>query len=317
MKAVILAAIFAFFVAAILGKPFIARLRQMRVGQITREAGPESHQAKTGTPTMGGVLILFGTTAAALAFAGNLADLWPLFVAFLGYGFIGIVDDLSKLTAKRSLGLKARQKLLLQVIFATIVVWAAWQQVGTALHVPFLGRSLEVPLWLYFIIGVGTMVGTGNAVNLADGLDGLAAGTTAIASFTLATMAFRLGFDDVAIFAAAVGGACLGFAWFNAHPAQLFMGDTGSLALGGGLAAIALLSRTPLLLIIVGGMFVVITLSVIIQVTYFRLSGGRRLFRMSPLHHHFELSGWSEPQVVIRFWLVALLFAAAGMLALQ
>jgi phospho-N-acetylmuramoyl-pentapeptide-transferase len=160
------------------------------------------------------------------------------------------------------------------------------------------------------------MISTSNAVNLTDGADGLAAGATAVSSLTLAAMALALGYPDVAVFAASVGGACLGFVWFNAHPAAVIMGDTGSLALGGALAATALLTRTPLLLVVVGGLYVIITLSVIIQVTYFRLTGGRRIFKMSPLHHHFELSGWSEPQVVIRFWLLALGFAALGLLAL-
>lgn len=317
MTMTLIAAIGAFLVGALAGKPFIARLQQLRVGQVTREAGPESHQAKDGTPTMGGVLILFSAAASTIAFAGDPVALWPMFVAFLGYGFIGVLDDMSKLSANRSLGLKARQKLLLQFGIAGVVTWAAWQTVGTELHVPFSEHMWNVPTWLWVLLAMGTMVGTGNAVNLADGLDGLAAGATAIASLTMAVVAYNLGFADVAVFAGAVGGACLGFAWFNSHPAQVFMGDTGSLGLGGALAAMALFTRTPLLLIVVGGLFVVITLSVIIQVTYFRLTGGRRVFKMSPLHHHFELSGWSEPQVVIRFWIVALLFAGLGIIALQ
>lgn len=317
MTTVIIPAAFAFFVAIILGKPLIRRLEQLRVGQVIREAGPQSHQKKAGTPTMGGVLILLGATASAVALAEDLVALWPMLLALLGYGLIGMIDDLSKLAGKRSLGLKARQKLVLQVFLGLIVGWAALQKVGTGLHVPFADALLHVPPWLYLLIAVGTLVGTGNAVNLADGLDGLATGATAIASLTLAVMAYSLGFPAVAVFAGAVGGACLGFAWFNSHPAQVIMGDTGSLGLGGALAAVALFSGLPLLLIIVGGLFVIITLSVIVQVTYFRLTGGRRIFKMSPLHHHFELSGWSEPQVVTRFWLLALVFAAMGMLALM
>lgn len=317
MTTIIVPAAFAFLIAVILGKPLIHRLEQLRLGQVIREAGPQSHQKKAGTPTMGGVLILLAATAGSVALAEDPLALWPLLLALLGYGLIGMLDDLSKLAAKRSLGLKARQKLLLQIGLGVVIAWAALDRVGTGLHVPFAAVLLHLPPWLYLLVAVGTMVGAGNAVNIADGLDGLATGATAIASFTLAVMAYNLGFPDVAVFAGAVGGACLGFAWFNAHPAHVIMGDTGSLGLGGALAAAALFTRTPLLLIIVGGLFVIITLSVIIQVTYFRLTGGRRIFKMSPLHHHFELSGWSEPQVVTRFWLLALIFAATGMLALK
>lgn len=317
MTTIIVPAAFAFLIAVILGKPLIHRLEQLRLGQVIREAGPQSHQKKAGTPTMGGVLILLAATAGTVALAEDPLALWPLLLALLGYGLIGMLDDLSKLVAKRSLGLKARQKLLLQIGLGVVIAWAALDRVGTGLHVPFAAVLPVLPPWLYLLVAVGTLVGSGNAVNLADGLDGLATGATAIASLTLAVMAYNLGFADVAVFAGAVGGACLGFAWFNAHPAHVIMGDTGSLGLGGALAAAALFTRTPLLLIIVGGLFVIITLSVIIQVTYFRLTDGRRIFKMSPLHHHFELSGWSEPQVVTRFWLLALIFAATGMLALK
>lgn len=311
------AAAFAFFVALVLGKPFIERLEKLRAGQVIREDGPQTHLQKAGTPTMGGVLIWLAATGGALAVADRPLALWPLFVALLGYGLIGLVDDLSSITAGRSLGLKARQKLALQIGIGLVVAWAAWNEVGSGLHVPFMDGLWHVPPWLYAIIAVGTLVSTANAVNLADGLDGLASGAAAVAAFTLAYMAHRLGFADVAVFSAAIGGACLGFAWFNAHPAQVMMGDTGSLALGGGLAAAALFGRLPLLLLVVGGLFVVITMSVIIQVTYFRLTGGKRIFKMSPLHHHFELSGWAETQVVTRFWLIALAFAAVGLIALR
>lgn len=317
MTPIIASALFAFVVAVILGKPLIRRLDNLRAGQVIRKDGPESHHKKAGTPTMGGLLIWLAAAAGALALAEDPLSLWPLFVAMLGYGLIGLLDDLSSVIAKRSLGLKARHKLALQVGIGLIVAWAAREQVGPGLHVPFLDGLWQAPLWLYVVIAVGTLVSTSNAVNLADGLDGLVAGSAAVAALTMGFMAHQLGFIDVAVFAAAVGGACIGFAWFNAHPAQVFMGDTGSLALGGALGAIALLSRLPLLLIIVGGLFLVITMSVIIQVTYFRLTGGKRIFKMSPLHHHFELSGWAETQIVTRFWIVAILFAAIGLVALK
>lgn len=316
MTTMIFPAALAFAVAAVLGRPLIAWLHRLRIGQVVRTDGPKSHLKKSGTPTMGGLLIIAAALAGTLAFAGDLASIWPLLLALVGYSFIGLFDDLSKLVAKRSLGLKARHKLVLQVGIAVVVAFAALNAVGPELLVPFSTTVLSLPAWLYVLVAVLTMVGAGNAVNLTDGLDGLAAGATAVASLTMGVIALSLGHPDVAVFAAAVGGACLGFAWFNAHPALVIMGDTGSLALGGALAASALLTGTPLLLVIVGGLFVIVTLSVIIQVTYFRLTGGRRIFKMSPLHHHFELSGWSEPQVVIRFWLLALGFAALGLLAL-
>lgn len=316
MMPVIAAATFAFFVALVLGKPLIRRLEKLRAGQVIRDVGPD-HKQKAGTPTMGGLLLWIGAAAGAFAVAEDPLSLWPLFAAMIGYGLIGLLDDLSSVVAKRSLGLKARQKLLLQIAIGAVVAWAAWHRVGPELHVPFMTELWSVPGWLYGLIAVGTLVGTSNAVNLADGLDGLVAGSAGVAAFTMAYMALRLGHVDTGIFAAAIGGACLGFAWFNAHPAQVFMGDTGSLALGGALAAVALFSGLPLLLVVVGGLFVVITLSVILQVAYFRLTGGKRIFRMSPLHHHFELVGWAETQIVTRFWLVALLFAAAGIVALR
>lgn len=316
MTTIIFPAALAFAVAAILGRPFIAWLHRLRVGQVVRTDGPQSHLKKSGTPTMGGLLIIVAALAGTFAFAADLTSIWPLLFAFIGHTVIGLFDDLSKLVAKRSLGLKARHKLVLQVGIAAVVGVAALNAVGPELIVPFSTVVLSLPDWLYVVIAMLTMVGTTNAVNLTDGLDGLAAGSTAVASLTMGVIALMLGHPDVAVFAAAVGGACLSFVWFNAHPALVIMGDTGSLALGGALAATALLTGTPLILVIVGGLFVIVTMSVIIQVTYFRLTGGRRIFKMSPLHHHFELSGWSEPQVVIRFWLLALGFAALGLLAL-
>lgn len=312
----IFSAALSFGVAALLGRPLIGWLQKLRVGQVVRREGPRTHLKKSGTPTMGGLLIIAAALAGTAAFAVDLAGLWPALFAFVGYSFIGIFDDLSKLLAKRSLGLKARHKLVLQVAVAVVVGLGTLQTAGSDLLIPFSSSVLTLPAWLYVAFAVLTMVGASNAVNLTDGADGLAAGATAVSSLTMGAAAHMLGYTDVATFAAAVGGACLGFVWFNAHPAAVIMGDTGSLGLGGALAAIALMTKTPLLLIIVGGLYVIVTLSVIIQVVYFRLTGGRRIFKMSPLHHHFELTGWSEPQVVTRFWLLALAFAALGLIAL-
>ncbi|MBO8142089.1 MAG: phospho-N-acetylmuramoyl-pentapeptide-transferase [Firmicutes bacterium] len=317
MTTIIYPAAFGFAVAVLLGRPTIAWLHRMRLGQVVRQAGPRTHLKKAGTPSMGGALIVAGALASTLAFVPDPLEAWPLLLALIGFALIGMLDDLSKLLARRSLGLKARQKLALQLVVAVVVALAALERTGPELRVPYLEGVYAVPEWLYLLLAVGAIVGAGNAVNLTDGLDGLAAGATAVAALTMGVIASRLEVVDAAVFAAAVGGACLGFAWFNAHPAQVIMGDTGSLALGGALAAVALFTRTPLLLVIVGGLFVLETLSVILQVAYFRLTGGRRIFRMSPLHHHFELAGWAEPQVVTRFWLLSLAFAAAGLLGLR
>lgn len=317
MSILIYPAAFAFAVAVMLGPATIGWLQRLRMGQVIRQEGPKTHLKKAGTPTMGGLLIIAGVAAATAAFVPDLRGAWPLLVALFGFGAVGVLDDLSKVLARRSLGLKARQKLVLQVVIALVVGWAALDQSGPFVRVPFVEGVWTVPAWLYMLLSVGTLVGAANAVNLTDGLDGLAAGATAVASLTMGVIAWTLGFPEAAIFAAAVGGACLGFAWFNAHPAQVIMGDTGALALGGALGAVAVLTGTPLLLVIVGGLFVLETLSVILQVTYFRLTGGRRIFRMSPLHHHFEVVGWAEPQVVTRFWLLCLVFAAAGLLGLR
>mgnify|MGYP001223996070 CR=1 FL=1 len=317
MNAIIYPAAFAFAVAVLLGPVTIGWLRRLRVGQVVRQDGPQTHLRKTGTPTMGGVLILAGVLAAAAAFLPDLGAGWPFLLALLGFGAVGLIDDLTKVLARRSLGLKARQKLLLQLLLSLVVGWGTLAQVGPYLRVPFAEGWWLVPEWFYLALAVATLVGAANAVNITDGVDGLAAGATAVAALTMAAMARVMGFEEAAVLAAALGGACLGFAWFNAHPAQVIMGDTGALALGGALGALALMTGTPLLLVIVGGLFVLETLSVIVQVTYFRLTGGRRILRMSPLHHHFEVSGWAEPQVVTRFWLLCLLFAAAGLLALR
>lgn len=220
------------------------------------------------------------------------------------------------MVAKRSLGLRAREKLVGQFGIAVLVALYAWARIGTDLFVPFAQNTIVLPPWLYLPFTVLVLVGTVNAVNLTDGLDGLAAGSTAIAATAFGLITWLLGYPDLALFSGALVGACLGFSWFNAPPAQVFMGDTGSLGLGAALGTIAVLSKTTLFLPIIGALFVIETLSVIFQVFYFKITRGQRLFRMAPLHHHFELLGWAESKVMIRFWLISLIFAVLGLFAI-
>lgn len=265
---------------------------------------------------MGGVLILLALAVAVVLTSSMGRDVSIALLATLGYGVIGLLDDGLKIIAKRSLGLRARDKLVGQIGIALLISLFALSQDGlnTSLIVPFVKTSIELHPVVFVIFNILVMVAASNAVNITDGLDGLAAGTTATAALAFAILAWLSGSHDLAVFFAAVAGACLGFAWFNAHPAQVFMGDTGSLGLGAALAAGAILTGTTLFLPIIGGLFVVETLSVIIQVAYFRLTKGKRVFRMAPLHHHFELGGWSETTVMIRFWLLGLVCAAVGLL---
>lgn len=304
----------AFGVVLAAGPATIKVLRHLKFGQAVREDGPQEHLKKAGTPTMGGVLLLLGWLAAALAFGRGERFVLLLTVAVLGFALIGLADDFLIVVRKRSLGLRAREKLLAQAVLGVLVAAAvaATPDLGTNVRLPGVPVTLKLPLWGYVAFGALIMVGTSNAVNLADGLDGLAAGTVALAGVAYTALSLARGQVGVAIFTTSMVGACLGFIWFNAPPAQVFMGDTGSLALGGALGALALLTKTELLLPIIGGIFVAEALSVIIQVLSFRLTG-RRVLLMAPLHHHFELAGMPETKVVARFWLVGLLLALAGL----
>ena len=285
----------------------------MKFGQSIRQEGPERHYAKAGTPTMGGVIILLALIISVLMFAGNSAEVWLVLFVTVGHGLVGFIDDFIKVVLKRSLGLKARQKLLGQIImaFALAYIGSVYFGRGTDLWIPLIGINVDFGL-LYYILIFVVLVGTTNAVNLTDGLDGLAAGTTVVAALAYAAIAASFERPDLAVFCVALAGACLGFLKYNTYPAKVFMGDTGSLALGGALASVAVLTKTELLLVIVGGVFVVEALSVIIQVISFK-STGKRVFRMSPIHHHFELGGWSETRVVTVFWVAG---AFCGALAL-
>lgn len=302
----------AFIVCALLGPVLIPYLHKLKFGQSIRECGPASHMKKSGTPTMGGLMML-----AALV----VAMLWNKFtphvmialVLTLGHAIIGFIDDYIKVVMKRNLGLTAKQKFLLQFILAgAYVYFAETHHQNTSLWVPGLDITFDCG-WGYYVLAFLLLVGTTNAVNLTDGLDGLVSFVSIPVTLVYAFIAFMLGMLDVSGFALGLTGACVGFLMFNRHPAQVFMGDTGSLALGGGVAALALLTHTELLLVIIGGVYVAEALSVIMQVTYFRLTHGKRIFRMSPLHHHFELGGWREVKVVYVFTAVSCVLSALGL----
>jgi phospho-N-acetylmuramoyl-pentapeptide-transferase len=303
-------------VSMVLGPVIIPVLRRLKFGQSIRQEGPESHYAKAGTPTMGGVIILAALLVSTLLFAGNNREVWLALFVTLGHGLIGFTDDFIKIVLKRSLGLKAKQKLLGQIIMAVALSYIAINYMGrgTDLWIPLLNANIDFGL-LYYVLIFLVLVGTTNAVNLTDGLDGLAAGTTTVAALAYAVISLSFGKPSLAIFCVALAGAALGFLRFNAHPAKVFMGDTGSLAMGGALAAVAVMTKTELLLIIVGGVFVVEALSVIIQVISFKTTG-KRVFRMSPIHHHFELAGWSENKVVAVFWLAGVTCSALALIIL-
>ncbi|MGM0501660.1 MAG: phospho-N-acetylmuramoyl-pentapeptide-transferase [Bacillota bacterium] len=318
MVELIYAATIAFLVCIITGPFLIEWFKHLEFGQQIREVGPESHLQKAGIPTMGGIIIILAVVISTLTMAElNLEIILALFVT-VSYGFLGLLDDSIKIIVGRSKGLSGWQKIIGQVVVALILGWVvvAKLDLGTAVIVPYLDRTITLGQWFIpFVILV--VVGSSNAVNLTDGLDGLAAGVTIIVTITYAFIAFKFGSLQLAIFAAAIAGACLGFSWFNSHPAQVFMGDTGSLALGGALAAIAILTRTELLLIIIGGVYVIEAVSVMLQVSYFKLTGGQRIFKMSPIHHHFEEEGWDESKIVVRFWILAIILSLLGLLGLS
>jgi phospho-N-acetylmuramoyl-pentapeptide-transferase len=309
-----LTALTSFIISLLIGPHIIKILHQLKFGQSIRDDGPQSHQKKAGTPTMGGVLILISMISGLLVTRQFSTEvLWLVFLT-LSYGLIGFIDDIIIIMTKKSLGLKARQKLFAQIVIAAIAGFFLIQNPNFYLQiVPFANNQLILLKPLFFIYAVFVLVATSNAVNLTDGLDGLAAGTTAIALVAMGILCMFLKLFDLAIFAFALAGACFGFIWFNGPPAQVFMGDTGSLALGAALGGLALFSRTSLFLIIIGGVFVAEALSVIIQVLSFKFTG-KRVFRMSPLHHHFELGGMLEPQIVMRFWMVGVILGIIGII---
>ena len=331
------ASLTAMVISFLLGPWLIRRLRQFQIGQYIRQEGPETHKAKAGTPTMGGLLILASIAGSTLLWA-DLTNVfvWIAVVSTVGFGAIGFADDYVKLTRKQSLGLTGRIKLTLQItmslaIGGTLLYLARHGAYNTRLLFPFF-KDLQPELsWLYLPFAVVVIVGASNAVNLTDGLDGLAIGAILIAAGAYTALTYVTGHAQFAsyldlipipriweltIFCGAMVGASLGFMWFNCYPAQVFMGDVGSLALGGAIGTVALLIKQELLLVMVGGLFVVEALSVILQVASFKITG-KRVFRMAPLHHHFELVGWKEPKIITRFWIVAIIFALLSLTTLK
>ncbi len=320
MFSVVLGASIAFIVTVTLGTTFIDYLQVRKFGQFVREEGPQTHLVKAGTPTMGGVLMLVGLLAALLVVAQPNVRTFTTLLLISAAAGIGLYDDWQKISARKPEGLSARYKFLLLTLAVVLADFLALRYVGVTqnLIVPGWDRNLVlgsgiigIALFSGFLLLV--IVGTTNAVNLTDGLDGLAAGAGAISLLVYTAIAFLERQYDVAIICGAMVGALIGFLWYNSHPAQIFMGDTGSLAIGGVLAAAAVLTKTELLLPIIGGLFVIEALSVIIQYSVWRLSGRkRRVFKMAPIHHHFEMSGWQENKIVVRFWILQIAFASTG-----
>lgn len=308
----------AFLITVLLSPLFIPFLRRLKFGQSIRDEGPQSHVKKTGTPTMGGIMIIVSVIVTSVIMISKMNaesigyELWLLIFVMVSYGLLGFLDDFIKVAMKRNLGLTSKQKMVGQLVIALIFYFILqYNDFATYIQIP--GTSFQWELgWGYALLIIFMLVGASNAVNLTDGLDGLLAGTAAIAFGAFGILAWY-GFpqSDITIFSLAAVGALLGFLVFNAHPAKVFMGDTGSLALGGTIAAIAILTKLEIILVIIGGVFVIETLSVIIQVISFKTTG-KRVFKMSPLHHHYELLGWSEWRVVTTFWLVGLIFAGLG-----
>ncbi len=331
----IYASLTAFVICFLLGPWVIRKLSYMQVGQYIREDGPQSHLQKAGTPTMGGTLIIFSVAVASLLWA-DLTNpfIWIVLLVFLGFGTIGFVDDYLMQVKKRSKGLTAKGKLILQTALALLTGYLLVMNpdVTTRVSIPFFKHLSPELGWWYVLFVAFVIVGASNAVNLTDGLDGLAIGPTIIAAVTYMIFAYVAGHikiaeylqinyvagsGEVTVFCGAMAGAGLGFLWFNAYPAQVFMGDVGSLSLGGSLGTVAVITKQEILLALVGGLFVMEALSVIFQVGFFKLTKGKRIFRMAPLHHHFELKGWPEPKVIVRFWIIAIALALISMSTLK
>lgn len=318
---VIISIAISFLITVLLCPIFIPFLRRLKFGQSIRTEGPESHMQKSGTPTMGGVMIIISTALTVLIVMFKFMEssvsytVWLLLLVLIGYGLLGFLDDFIKVALKRNLGLTSMQKLAGQLVIAIIFYITLYlNDFPTYIAVP--GTSIQWELGhFYGLLVIFMLVGASNAVNLTDGLDGLLAGTAVIAfgAFALLTSYHFPEYELVTMFALATVGALLGFLVFNAHPAKVFMGDTGSLSLGAVIAGIAIITKMEFLLVIIGGVFVLETLSVIIQVISFKTTG-KRVFKMSPLHHHFELLGWSEWRVVTTFWTCGIIFAVIGII---
>ncbi|MDY2734415.1 phospho-N-acetylmuramoyl-pentapeptide-transferase [Intestinibacter sp.] len=309
-------AMIGFLIVIILGPIFIPMLARFKFGQTVRDEGPQSHLAKNGTPTMGGIMMIVAILITGLTRAHISQSLIVGLICIVGFGFVGFLDDFIKIKMKRSLGLKAYQKIILQFALALYVAYYQYSASpsATQLMIPFTDYVINLGI-LYIPFMMIFIIGTVNAVNLTDGLDGLASGVTLIVSTFFMIFAVSLSNSDVAILAAATAGACLGFLAFNSYPAKVFMGDTGSMALGGAVVAFATLTNSPLLIVIVGFIYLAEALSVMLQVSYFKLTHGKRIFKMAPLHHHFEQCGWPETRVVFIFWIATVVLCWIGVLA--
>lgn len=326
----------ALFVSLMLGPWFIRKMVQKQIGQAVRNDGPKSHLSKSGTPTMGGALLLFAISISVLLWADlNNRFVWAVLFITVTYGLVGWVDDYRKVIEKNSRGLPARWKYFWQSVagvgVAVFLYSTAQSPVETQLYVPFF-KNVTVDLgWGYLLLVYFVVVGASNAVNLTDGLDGLAIMPTVMVGSALGIIAYLVGnakfaeylhipyvagTGELVVFCGALAGAGLGFLWFNTYPAQVFMGDVGALALGGALGVVAVIVRHEIVFFIMSGIFVMETVSVILQVASFKLTG-RRIFRMAPLHHHFELKGWPEPRVIVRFWIITVMLVLVGLATLK
>ncbi len=318
MNSVILISVLvSFAISVLLGPVVIPFLRRLHIGQTEREEGPESHLKKNGTPTMGGILILISIVVTSLPFVGDYPNIIPVLFLTLGFGLVGFLDDYIKVVLKRSMGLRAWQKFALQILVTGVSVFYLlhYTDVSLEMRVPFLeGVYLDFG-WLNIPIFFFVVIATVNGTNFTDGLDGLASSVTVLVAtfFTVVAIGTDSGIEPITC---AVVGALLGFLLFNVHPASVFMGDTGSLALGGFVAAAAYMMQMPLYIVIVGFIYMIEVLSVIMQVAYFKMTGGKRIFKMAPLHHHFELCGWSETRVVAVFSIVTALFCLIALLGI-
>jgi phospho-N-acetylmuramoyl-pentapeptide-transferase len=322
-------------ICLVVGPWLIRKLQSLQIDQQIREDGPQSHLVKKGTPTMGGVLIIFAVVISTLLWANfSVKYVWLILLVTVGYGLIGFVDDYRKLTGKNSKGISGKARLATEILIAVFVSMILYLKPGfnSQITIPFFKTVLPNLGWGYVLLSTFIIVGAANAVNLTDGLDGLAIGPAIICFATYVLFAYLAGnvkvasylqityvsgAGELAVFCGALVGAALGFLWFNAYPAEVFMGDVGSLSLGGALGTMAIITKQEILLAIVGGIFVVETFSVIFQVGYFKLTHGKRIFRMAPLHHHFELKGWAEPKVIVRFWVISILLALMAISTLK
>lgn len=330
----IYAMITAMIIAFVLGPWLIRKLQELQIGQNIREDGPNSHLCKKGTPTMGGILVIFSVTVSTLLWANLTVDyVWIVLLVTVGFGLIGFLDDYSKLS-NGTKGLPGKTRLLAEIAIALFISIILFMKPGFSSNVtiPFFKTMLPNIGWGYVLLSTFIIVGAANAVNLTDGLDGLAIGPALICFMTYLLFAyfagnFRIssylqipyvaGTGELAVFCGAMAGAGIGFLWYNTYPAQIFMGDVGSLSLGGALGALAVITKQEILLAIVGGVFVMETFSVIFQVGWFKISNGKRIFRMAPIHHHFELKGWAEPKVIVRFWIITIILALVAISTLK